>query len=58
MMLPVSNDTEPNSGIKRFTIILRSFDLEFQPFIDEMNAKEQVVRGFADAATMQRVRSK
>lgn len=37
---------------------LKSFDLEFQPFIEEINAKERVIREYADAATMERVRSK
>lgn len=34
---------------------LKSFDLEFQPFIEEIHAKEGVIREFADAATMKRV---
>ena len=50
-------DTEPYSGIKKLAKPLKSFDLEFQPFIEEINAKEQVIREYADAATMERVRS-
>ena len=37
---------------------LKSFDLEFRPFIDEMNAKQRVIRECADAATMERVRGR
>ena len=37
---------------------LKSFDLEFQPFIDEMKAMAEVIREFAGAATMERVRGK
>ena len=36
---------------------LKPFDIEFQPFIEEINVKEEVFRKFADAATMERVRS-
>ena len=46
-----------NSGIKKLAKPLKSFDLEFQPFIEEINAKEQVIREYADVATMERVRS-
>ena len=35
---------------------LKSFDLEFMPFIDEMNAKVGDIREFADAVTMGRVK--
>ena len=38
--------------------ILKSFDIEFQPFIEEINVKEGVIQKFADAATMKRVRGK
>ena len=37
---------------------LRSFDLEFQPFIDEVKAKAAVIREYAGAATMETVRGK
>ena len=50
--------TEPDLGITRITNKLKSFDLEFRPFIDEMNAKQGVIRECADAATMERVRGK
>lgn len=49
---------KPQSGIKKFTSTLKSFHLEFQPFIDEINAKEDVIAKCADAATMERIRGK
>ena len=48
---------EPNSGRKKFAITFKSFEIEFQPFIEEINVKEAVVRECASAATMQRIRS-
>ena len=50
-------DARPKSGVKKFGSILKSFDVEFQPFIEEINAKEEVIRECADAATMERIRS-
>ena len=44
------------SGIKSIGNKLKSFDLEFQPFIEEMNAKERTIREYADAATMGRIK--
>ena len=38
-------------------MMLMPFDIEFQPFIEEINAKEAAIRGFADAATMERIRN-
>ena len=38
--------------------ITNVFDIEFQPFMEEINAKEGVIRECADAATMERVKSK
>ena len=52
------NYTEPNTGVKKLAKPLKAFDLEFQPFIEEINAKELVIREFAGAATMGRVKSK
>ena len=43
---------------KGMTNVLKPFDIEFQPFIDEINTKEGAIRQCADAATMERVRSK
>ena len=43
--------------ITKFASTLKSFDIEFQPFIDEINAKEGAIRECADAATMERIRS-
>ena len=37
--------------------MLQTFDLEFRPFIKEIEAKEEVIREFAGAASMERVRS-
>ena len=42
--------------MKKFAITLNSFAIEFQPFIEEINAKEGVIRQCADAATMDRVK--
>lgn len=50
--------TEPELGMKKFSTTLQSFDIEFLPFIEEINAKEEAIRAYADAATMERVRSK
>ena len=38
--------------------MFKPFDIEFGPFIDEMNAKERAIRECADGATMDRIRSK
>ena len=44
--------------MKKFAnILLRPFDIEFQPFVEEINKKEEVIRECADAATMERIRS-
>ena len=48
---------EPQLGWKKLSITFKSFGIEFQPFIQEINAKEDVIRELADAATMERVRS-
>ena len=44
-------------GIKKIANTLKSFDIEFQPFIEEINAKEGAIRESADAATMERIKS-
>ena len=44
--------------MKKLAITLKTFEIEFQPFIEEINAKEGVIRQCADAATMDRVKSK
>lgn len=41
--------------MKRFGCTLKPFDIEFQPFIDEIDAKERVIRECVDVATMKRV---
>ena len=43
--------------MKKFAVTLKSFEIEFQPFIEEINTKEVVIRQCADAATMDRIRS-
>ena len=43
--------------MKKFASMFKPFDIEFQPFIEEISAKEEVIRECADAATMERVRS-
>lgn len=35
---------------------IKSFEIEFQPFIKDIHDKEQTIREYADAATMERVR--
>ncbi|KAF8432508.1 hypothetical protein BGX38DRAFT_1263247 [Terfezia claveryi] len=44
-------------GLKKVTNTLKSFDIEFQPFIEDINAKERVILEFADAATMEKIRN-
>ena len=44
-------------GVKKLANMLQLFDLEFQPFIQEIDAKEEVIREFAGAATMKRIGS-
>ena len=47
---------KPSSAMKKFTSTLKSFNIEFQPLIEEMNTKEEVVSKYAGAATMDRIR--
>ena len=49
--------TDQKLGTAKFGIALKSFDIEFQPFIEEIDAKEKAIREIADAATMERVKS-
>ena len=44
-------------GSEKFAITMNPFDIEFQSFIDEINAKEGTIRECADAATMEGIRS-
>ena len=44
-------------GIKKIANTLKPFDLEFQPYIEEINAKEGDIRKYADAASMERIKS-
>lgn len=43
--------------MKKIVNALKPFDIEFQPFIEEINNKEEVARRCADTATMERIRS-
>ena len=43
--------------MKKLAITLKSFEIEFQPCIEEINTKEGVIRQCAEAATMDRVKS-
>ena len=49
--------TKLRLGAKKLANMLQLFDLEFLPFITEIDAKEEVIREFADAATMKRIGS-
>ena len=51
------NYTKLELGMGRVANILKPLDLEFQPFIEEINAKEEVIQKCADAATIERIRS-
>ncbi|RPB22624.1 hypothetical protein L211DRAFT_869126 [Terfezia boudieri ATCC MYA-4762] len=44
-------------GLKKVTNTLKSFDIEFQPFIEDIDAKERVIRECADAATMEKIKT-
>ena len=43
-------------AMKKFTSTLKSFNIEFQPLIEELNTKEEVISKCASAATMDRIR--
>ena len=53
----VLNCSNSKLGIARITNTLKPFDIVFQPFIEEINAKERAIREYADAASMERIRS-
>ena len=42
--------------MKKIASTLKSFNTEFQPFIDEINIKEGAIAKYAGAATMQRIK--
>jgi len=42
--------------MKKAASALQSFEVEFQPFFEEINTKEGVIRECADAATMKRIK--
>ena len=43
-------------GPKKLASILQPFDIEFQPFIEEIETKEAVIRECANASTMERIK--
>ena len=43
--------------IKKAANLLKPFDIAFQPFIQEIEAKEMAIQKCADTATMERIRS-
>ena len=43
--------------MKKIANLLKPFDTEFKPCIEEIDAKEKVRLKYADAATMERIRS-
>ena len=43
-------------AMKKFKSTLKSFNIEFQPLIEEMNTQEEVILKCASAATMDRIR--
>lgn len=45
-------------GMKKVGNTFKPFDIEFGPFIEEINAREKVIRECADGATMERIKSK
>lgn len=49
-------DAKPKLGNEKYTSIHKPFDIEFRPFIEEINAKEGVIRACADATTLERIR--
>ena len=49
--------TDLRLGVKKLANIFQPFDLEFQPYIKEIDAKEGVIRELAGAATMRRIGS-
>lgn len=44
-------------GIRRVANMWKPFNVDVQPFIDEITKKEKMIRECADVATMERVRS-
>ena len=56
-IIKILDYTKLRLGAKKLANMLQPFDLEFLPFITEIDAKEEVIREFADAATMKRIGS-
>lgn len=45
-------------GLGRIQFLIKPFEIEFGPFIDEINIKEKIIRECADMATMDKIKSK
>ena len=42
--------------MRKIASTLKSFNTEFQPFLNEINVKEEAISKYAGAATMERIR--
>ena len=46
----------PSSAMKKITNTLKSFNIGFQPLIEEMSIKEEVISKCANVITMDRIK--
>lgn len=53
-LLPYAKSKKP--AIKKLASTLKSFNVEFQPYVVEINNKEGDLSKYAGAATMQRIK--
>ena len=51
----VMEHAKSSSAMKKIASTLKSFITEFQPFINEINIKEEAVSKYAGAAAMERI---
>ena len=59
MYLPnrlVLHNAKLKLGSKKLANMLQLFDIEFQPFLEEIDTKEAAIRECANAITMERVK--
>lgn len=54
--LLLSHAKAKKPAIKKLSSTLKSFNVEFQPFVDEINNKEGDISKYAGVATMQRIK--
>ena len=47
----------PKPGMKKFTNMMKPFDVEFKPLIADIDAAEVVMQKYADGATMETIQS-